>query len=380
MFSGLPQTRHFQLTETEHPGAEEGGGGFLPLAPLEAIASSAFRLAFSCRSRWFSARSDASLAHWRAGTPSAAVGVGFRPCPCRRGPTNRLRGRLEGRRVAGGSLRARALADAPCGWVRRAYGCADVCAEGIETLQELECLAGLDVAYGQGYAIARPSPPWTTVAPDATAACLHSFEATLADTHEAPTPTDHDRRLEILTSRLAAITTNSELETYLHALAHELHADEVTIAAADGDPTRASQLLVDDPAANRAEAAELAARGYASRLTLPIRQHEHVLAQLHAYSREPRPWSRFQVSRARIIGNQLGPLIDRARADSLPKLDSSGETNCVDAATTAPHQPAAGDCVCFDEPKASATTRIAPSPPATMLLRDAPAHRSVSSS
>jgi len=41
----------------------------------------------------------------------------------------------------------------------RASG-AVVCAEGIETLGDLERLADLDVGFGQGYVIARPGPEW----------------------------------------------------------------------------------------------------------------------------------------------------------------------------------------------------------------------------
>ena len=36
---------------------------------------------------------------------------------------------------------------------------ATVCAEGVETLQELERLADLDIAYGQGYSSRAPPPP-----------------------------------------------------------------------------------------------------------------------------------------------------------------------------------------------------------------------------
>src|SRR5690606_26242439 len=35
-----------------------------------------------------------------------------------------------------------------------------VCAEGIETLQDLRMLADLDVTYGQGYVLAPPGRPW----------------------------------------------------------------------------------------------------------------------------------------------------------------------------------------------------------------------------
>jgi EAL domain-containing protein (putative c-di-GMP-specific phosphodiesterase class I) len=81
---------------------------------------------------------------------------------------------------------------------------AAVCAEGVETLAELERLADLDVAYGQGFGIARPSAPWVPVAAEATAACLHSFQATLADAGHAADP-DYDRRLELLARRLASV-------------------------------------------------------------------------------------------------------------------------------------------------------------------------------
>ena len=48
---------------------------------------------------------------------------------------------------------------------------ATVCAEGIETLDELTALAQLDVPLGQGWAIARPSAPWAGVATEATRIC-----------------------------------------------------------------------------------------------------------------------------------------------------------------------------------------------------------------
>ena len=40
-----------------------------------------------------------------------------------------------------------------------------VCAEGIETMEDLEALADLDVTLGQGYALARPGKPWADVDP-----------------------------------------------------------------------------------------------------------------------------------------------------------------------------------------------------------------------
>jgi diguanylate cyclase (GGDEF)-like protein/PAS domain S-box-containing protein len=183
---------------------------------------------------------------------------------------------------------------------------ADVCAEGVETLGELERLADLDVAYGQGYGIARPAPPWTDAAPDASVACLRAFEATLANTDTSSPSADHDRRLELLAGRLAAVTDHDELAACLGPLAHELGADEVRIAGPIHDGAR--QTLVDDPNASRADVAALRALGYSSRLVLPIRRGEHVVACFEAYSQHQRPWSRFQVGRARLLCYQLTSL------------------------------------------------------------------------
>jgi diguanylate cyclase (GGDEF)-like protein/PAS domain S-box-containing protein len=172
---------------------------------------------------------------------------------------------------------------------------AAVCAEGVETLAELERLADLDVAYGQGYGIARPSAPWVPAAPEATAACLHSFEATLSDASDAAEP-DYDRRLELLSRRLSAVTTQAELEACLVPLAAELQADEVRLTGPE--VRRATQVLADD-----------VGDGFGSCLTLPITRGEVVVGHLEAYAREQRPWSRFQIGRARVVGYQLGALL-----------------------------------------------------------------------
>ena len=42
---------------------------------------------------------------------------------------------------------------------------AAVCAEGVETLDDLAVLAAMDVTYAQGWALARPDAPWAVLAP-----------------------------------------------------------------------------------------------------------------------------------------------------------------------------------------------------------------------
>jgi len=48
---------------------------------------------------------------------------------------------------------------------------AAICAEGIETLEELRVLIHLGVAYGQGWALARPGPGWPRVNAEAARLC-----------------------------------------------------------------------------------------------------------------------------------------------------------------------------------------------------------------
>jgi EAL domain-containing protein (putative c-di-GMP-specific phosphodiesterase class I) len=50
---------------------------------------------------------------------------------------------------------------------------ASICAEGIETLDELRVLIHLGVATGQGWVFARPGEAWPTVNPEAARLCRH---------------------------------------------------------------------------------------------------------------------------------------------------------------------------------------------------------------
>ena len=160
---------------------------------------------------------------------------------------------------------------------------AAVCAEGVETLAELERLADLDVAYGQGYGIARPSAPWVPVAPEATAACLHSFEATLADARARRTTTAAS------SCSRAGWPRSPRPPSWRPACARwplELRAESVVIAG---------------PQEYGAPAHE------GTRLHLPITSGGAIVGHLVAVSHDP--WSRHQISRARRIGYQLGALV-----------------------------------------------------------------------
>ena len=51
--------------------------------------------------------------------------------------------------------------------------------------------------------------------------------------------------------------------------------------------------------------------GFSSRLVIPINQGGRTVGQLEAYRRNERPWSRFEIGRARIIALQLGATLER---------------------------------------------------------------------
>ena len=109
---------------------------------------------------------------------------------------------------------------------------ATVCADGIETLDELAVLADLDVEWGQGFALARPAPPWTEVSPNAAEVCRMA----LAESFHF-LPTEHqpvgasDRRLVHLSGRLAAASSPRDLEGALELIAAELGSTKVCLSA-----------------------------------------------------------------------------------------------------------------------------------------------------
>ncbi len=102
---------------------------------------------------------------------------------------------------------------------------ATVCAEGIETLEELGVLADLDVEWGQGWVLARPEEPWVEVSPIAAETC----RLALSETYRM-VPTEgrsigsSDRRLVHLSARLAAASSREDLEETLGLIAAEIGA------------------------------------------------------------------------------------------------------------------------------------------------------------
>jgi diguanylate cyclase (GGDEF)-like protein len=220
---------------------------------------------------------------------------------------------------------------------------ATVCAEGIESFEDIEVLANLDVPCGQGYAIGRPAPPWSPVAPPAAETCRSAFAKALLSSPggESPAISAGDRRLEHLSGRLANARSKRDLYSALDLIAGELHADKVALSqwhaaigavetlAESGDQSDdglfsiddfpatkavlerhdAAQVLAGDPDSDRAEVQLLLQQGYRSLLMVPVLNRGECLGVVEAMSEQERPWTRTEINRARIIANQLASVI-----------------------------------------------------------------------
>ena len=225
---------------------------------------------------------------------------------------------------------------------------ATVCAEGIETLVDLECLADLDVTYGQGYALARPGPPWVGVTESAAETCLSSRSAILqkASQYDTDNQRAHDRRLEWLTVALSEANSYVDLARALAPIAEDLHADEIVLSEVSEDGTmvrtigaygpmrdvqesfgideypqtalvlrtqEAVQVLVTDPEADPEEVRLMRELGVQSMLMLPVLCGGKAIGLFECYRTDDRPWSRFELSRARILTLQIGATLERVQ-------------------------------------------------------------------
>ncbi len=219
---------------------------------------------------------------------------------------------------------------------------ATVCAEGIESLEELAVLTDLDVQWGQGYALARPAPPWAEVSAEAAELCraslAESFRSLPTERHPLGSS---DRRLVHVSARLAGARTKWDLENALAMIAAELGASQIVLSAwhadegvletlaAHGEQTeqvrfaiedyplsgrmlreqQAVQLIVGDPEADPSEVELLLSLGERALLMVPVVCRGESLGIIEAYRKDERPWTRAEINRARVIANQFASVI-----------------------------------------------------------------------
>jgi EAL domain-containing protein (putative c-di-GMP-specific phosphodiesterase class I) len=220
---------------------------------------------------------------------------------------------------------------------------ASVCAEGIETPEELKVLADLDVTYGQGFGLARPAAPWAQVGA--------WVPGTLRSRERRGTPIDGDSnsseenadlRLAALTSQLANVRSAEDLRGLGTLVAAELGAAEVAYLRRGGDPAtlealsdqpwlpagsvlglanyptlrqilatqQVVEVLLSDATADLGELSLLGRSGHGSMLLAPLVSHGEVAGVMVALKTTERTWTRAETSRARIVGHQLGAVVD----------------------------------------------------------------------
>jgi GAF domain-containing protein len=215
----------------------------------------------------------------------------------------------------------------------------------VETLEDLEALADLDVTYGQGYVLARPEPPWAAVDPDAVAVCRSALSAVIRhDAVAERTATTSELGLERVCHQIGLVTTRADLRAVLDPIRTLLEVDEVILSLVTGDSAwletivtngkveddrfllsdypatalvletgEAAQVLASDPDADPAEVALLLEMDYRSLLMVPLLAGARSIGVLEACAAAERPWSRTQIHSARIIGYQLAHVLDRER-------------------------------------------------------------------
>jgi diguanylate cyclase (GGDEF)-like protein len=220
---------------------------------------------------------------------------------------------------------------------------ASVCAEGIETMEELKLLADLDVTYGQGYVLARPAPEWGGVPQPVAESLLRWSLRSQGDvTRKTVLPESGDQRLEYVSARISKLHTVSDLQHVFELIAEEVGADTIcvsrwirssnavqTLIDTSGEDTgtcynlasypstahvlntgEAVQVLASDPSADLGELSLLGQLGFRRLLMVPVVCRDERLGLLEAYGEVERPWTRSEINRARIIAYQLGAVLD----------------------------------------------------------------------
>jgi diguanylate cyclase (GGDEF)-like protein len=251
-----------------------------------------------------------------------------------------------------GDPAALALLQALVGFARRIE--ATVCAEGIESADQLVALGDLDITYGQGYALARPAEGWPEVPAEVLQTLYERSLVSERPVEDASVEHDvGDRRLEAACAMLSRATSHEELTIGLELVAAELGADEValsswsagqdyvdTVSLTPGwttaevgeryplDDFPATRLVVleqqyvqvqaGDPAADPAELELLGPGGYKALVMLPAMAGGESVGLVEIARRTDQPFTRSQVNRARVIAYQLGALLQSGRVVPAP--------------------------------------------------------------
>ncbi len=203
-----------------------------------------------------------------------------------------------------------------------------MCAEGIESLDELRTLVDLGVDLGQGWFVGRPAVGHPPVSRAAAEAC-----GAIGDV----TPGDMDR----LRAHLDRAATVYDVAQAAQRALVALQADDLVVSLLDGAdlvqvdrpgwtsneqrfgvgdyPATASAMAgadvlavrADDPAADPAELRLLKEAGYRSVLVVPLLRDGTACGVVEVFSRAARSWSDRQVRVCRYLADEVSDALDR---------------------------------------------------------------------
>jgi EAL domain-containing protein (putative c-di-GMP-specific phosphodiesterase class I) len=224
---------------------------------------------------------------------------------------------------------------------------AEVCAEGVENLDDLYVLADLDVAEAQGWVIGMPAAEFEPASEAATLTCQSSYQRTLA--LGSRPPGQDTSTLERLLADLVGCADLDSLARMVVPIAEHLECNlaEISFLSRDGQyiqgigamtwrpeglvfPLDAYPLTrrcletleimtVDqaDPDADPAERAWMVEEGVTTMIGIPVLAAGRVVGLLECSRKDPVPWTRLHLRHARIIATVLGPVISTLQGDRL---------------------------------------------------------------
>lgn len=194
---------------------------------------------------------------------------------------------------------------------------ARVCAEGVESAQDLVALAELDVARAQGWFVGRPAAAPGDVSTAAVAACRGSLARLFAEPADGPGAGPAVGRL---VAALGDVRDVAALDALLAAGAPALGCSAVTLHPVRADGRVDGPHLGDAGVRARLRAGEVVplwgrAAGTAGAVLLsPARSRGETVAVLVCSVDAARPWTRRQLAAARLLAGAVGPLVGALRA------------------------------------------------------------------
>jgi diguanylate cyclase (GGDEF)-like protein len=205
-----------------------------------------------------------------------------------------------------------------------------VCAEGIERRDDLQAIADLDIAYGQGFLLGRPAPGFAELTSEA----ARPVAATLSGGMRAFDRVARDEELSLggsVPERLATIIATAANADRVDLWRLDRRSGELVAVRVPDRPAgarvplaeaparahalatgEAGQVLRGDAAADRIERRALAAGGYGGVLLVPLDAGGAVLGLVACYRRRARPWSRESVGRVRSRAAPLASVLGNA--------------------------------------------------------------------